>query len=91
MIKMDNFQYFSIKSCVVDVHSNRLTEADFPHFYYMLGGNLGSLLYGDVSVMVPQFSRGDERIREDIPVPDSLGKETFLVGIFTSSGNLKDQ
>ena len=26
---------------------------DFPHFYYMLGGNLGSLLYGDVSVMIP--------------------------------------
>ena len=24
---------------------------DFPHFYYMLGGNLGSLLHGDVSVM----------------------------------------
>ena len=24
---------------------------DFPHFYYMLGGNLGSLMYGDVSVM----------------------------------------
>ena len=24
---------------------------DFPNFYYMLGGNLGSLLYGDVSVM----------------------------------------
>ena len=24
---------------------------DFPHFYYMFGGNLGSLLYGDVSVM----------------------------------------
>ena len=24
---------------------------DFPHFYYILGGNLGSLLYGDVSVM----------------------------------------
>ena len=41
--------------------------------------------------IVRQFSRGDERIREDIPVPDSLGKETFLVGIFTSSGNLKDQ
>ena len=33
----------------------------------------------------------DERIREDIQVPDSLGKETFQVGIFTSSGNLKDQ
>ena len=25
---------------------------DFPHFYYMLGGNLGSLLYGDVFVML---------------------------------------
>ena len=25
---------------------------DFPHFYYMLGANLGSLLYGDVSVMM---------------------------------------
>ena len=25
---------------------------DFPHFYYMIGGNLGSLLYGDVSVML---------------------------------------
>ena len=25
---------------------------DFPHFYYKLGGNLGSLLYGDVSVML---------------------------------------
>ena len=28
---------------------------DFPHFYYMLGGNLGSLLYGDVSVMEGSF------------------------------------
>ena len=26
--------------------------------------------------IVRQFSREDERIREDIPVPDSLGKET---------------
>ena len=25
---------------------------DFPHFSYMLGGNLGSLLYGDVYVMI---------------------------------------
>ena len=24
---------------------------DFPQFYNMIGGNLGSLLYGDVSVM----------------------------------------
>ena len=31
--------------------------------------------------IVRQFSRGDERIREDIPIPDSLGKETFQVGI----------
>ena len=28
------------------------SDPRFPHFYYMLGGNLGSLLYGDVSVMV---------------------------------------
>ena len=28
---------------------------DFPHFYYMLGGNLGSLLYGGVSVMLIPF------------------------------------
>ena len=42
-------------------------------------------------IFISQYSRGDERIRENIPVPDSLGKETFLVGIFTSSGNLKDQ
>ena len=27
------------------------SDPRFPHFYYMLGGNLGSLLYGDVSVM----------------------------------------
>ena len=32
---------------------------DFLHFYYMLSGNLGSLLYGDVSVMdKPEFSQG---------------------------------
>ena len=30
----------------------------FPHFYYMLGGNLGSLLYGDVSVMNPLIEAG---------------------------------
>ena len=27
---------------------------DIPHFHYMLGGNQGSLLYGDVSVMFVQ-------------------------------------
>ena len=42
------------------------------------------------NAIIRQFSRGDERIREDIPVPDSLGKEAFLGGIFTSRGNLKD-
>ena len=26
-----------------------------PHFYYMLGGNLGSLSYGDVSMMLRTF------------------------------------
>ena len=39
---------------------------------------------------VRHFSRGDERIREDIPVPDSLGgKEAFLIGFFASRGNLR--
>ena len=31
--------------------------------------------------VIRQLSRGDERIREDIPVPDSLGKEAFLIGL----------
>ena len=30
---------------------NLIPTPDSPHFFYMLGGNLGSLLYGDVSVM----------------------------------------
>ena len=30
------------------------SDPRFPHFYYMLGGNLWSLLYGDVSVMMIQ-------------------------------------
>ena len=40
--------------------------------------------------IIRQFIRGDESIRKDIPVPDSLGKETFLVGIFISSSELSD-
>ena len=32
---------------------------DFPHFYYMLGANLRSLLYGDVSLMCKFYSRRD--------------------------------
>ena len=39
--------------------------------------------------VIRQFSIGDERIREDISVPDSLRKEVFLIGVFTSRGNLK--
>ena len=35
---------------------------DFPHFHYMLGGNLGSLLYGDVSVMYVIFYRSQVSI-----------------------------
>ena len=31
MIEMDNFQYFSIKSYVVDVYSNSLNEAILIH------------------------------------------------------------
>ena len=41
MEKYRNFSFFIIL----------IPTPDFPHFYYMLGGNLGSLLYGDVSVM----------------------------------------
>ena len=54
-----------IKSYVVKLYSQQILwinidfslfiilipTPDFPHFYYMLGHNLGSLLYGDVSVM----------------------------------------
>ena len=33
---------------------------DFPHFNYLLGRNLGSLLYGDVSVMIAPDEAGAE-------------------------------
>ena len=29
----------------------------FPHFYYMLGANLGLLLYGEVSMMVAIYAK----------------------------------
>ena len=29
-----------------------IPTSGFPHFYYMLGANLGLLLYGEVSVML---------------------------------------
>ena len=41
---MEKYQIFSLFIILIPT-------PDFPHFYYMLGGNLGSLLYGDVSVM----------------------------------------
>ena len=40
---------------------------DFPHFYYMLGGNLGSLLYGDVSVMISYITRFKSVSNRSIP------------------------
>ena len=50
---------------------------DFPHFYYMLGGNLVSLLYGDVSVIVsslPQISKGP-----DLKQPEKIVDTVFLL------------
>ena len=44
----------------------------------------------NLDAIIRKFSRGDKRIREDIPVPYSLWKEAFLVRIFTGRGNLKD-
>ena len=41
---MEKYQNFSLFIILIPT-------PDFPHFFYMLGGNLGSLLYGDVSVM----------------------------------------
>ena len=42
---------------------------DFPQFHYMLGGNLGSLLYGDVSVIYPKFSIDDNAIDKSSDLP----------------------
>ena len=39
---------------VIFYHFDR-TNPNFPHFYYILGANLQSLLYGDVSVMGVQL------------------------------------
>ena len=41
---MEEYRNFSLIIILI------LTQ-DFSDFYYMLGGNLGSLLYGDVSLM----------------------------------------
>ena len=44
MILLRNIENHSIFILLIPI-------PDFPNFYYMLGGNLGLLLYGDVSVM----------------------------------------
>ena len=44
MIFMEKYQTFSLFIILIPT-------PDSPHFYYMLGVNLGSLLYGDVSLM----------------------------------------
>ena len=36
-----------------------------------------------------QFSRGNQGIREVIPIPDSSGDEAIFIGVFTSRGYLK--
>ena len=45
MTKMENFQYFSIKSFVVDVYWNRLTEAILIHIQNIC-------FYGDVMIIM---------------------------------------
>ena len=40
------------KTVKISIFIILISTPDFPHFYYILGGNLGSLLYGDVSVML---------------------------------------
>ena len=37
---------------------------DFPRFYYMLGANLGLLMYGDVSLMNSHWSVIEHRTRK---------------------------
>ena len=44
MILWRNINFFHFLSFLIPT-------PDFPHFHYMLGGNLGSLLYEDVSLM----------------------------------------
>ena len=38
--------YWTLSFCII-----LIPVPDFPHFYYILSANLGSLLYGDVPVM----------------------------------------
>ena len=54
----------------------------FPHFYYILGANLGSLLHGDVSVMYRD--RMVNRVDPDqtLHEPSDLGLYCLLILIF---------
>ena len=56
---MENYRNFSLFIILIPT-------PDFPHFYYMLGGNLGSLLYGDVSVMICQAQEEPKEITKFI-------------------------
>ena len=47
------YQLYTLREMLKIIHFYHfVSDPRFPPFYYMLGGNLGSLLYGDVSVMV---------------------------------------
>ena len=45
MILWRNIDFFSIFIILIPT-------PEFPHYHNMLGGNMGSLLYGDASVMI---------------------------------------
>ena len=50
--KFENYQV-SLNVLKDKLHfSFSIPTPGFPHFYYMLGANLGLLLYGEVSVML---------------------------------------
>ena len=54
----------------LSIFVNLLPSPDFPYFYYILGGNLGSLLYGDVSVMLSIVSILLSRVVKVLPSPN---------------------
>ena len=56
-IKLRDKLYFSFS----------LPTPGFPHFFYMLGANLGLLLYGEVSVMSLRKARAVNRMNSSFP------------------------
>ena len=60
---MEKYRYSKLSIFII-----LIPTPNFPYFYYMLGGNLGSLLYGDVSMMrdsmmaVQNIDKGMERM-----------------------------